>query len=72
MAGGDRRTIEAENLETLIDRNFDNPELFKSEVAIVQWKQKSTLFSHFPDTGETRAEIADADVNPFGWRQQHR
>lgn len=72
MADGQQRHVDATSLEELTIREFGDEATLKKEVAAVRWKQKSTLCTYVPETGETHAEIADADVNPFGWRQKHR
>lgn len=71
MANGERRTLDAENLESLIT-SFDDQDAFRKSVTSVQWKEKSTLCTYDSLTGKTERRIADADVNPFGWRQKHR
>jgi len=72
MHNGTERQVESVSLETLIADNFKSEEAFKEKVVTVHWKQKSTLCTFNPKTGETNRVIADADVNPFGWRQKHR
>lgn len=72
MADGEKRTEEAEDLESLITSVFGERDAFRKSVASVQWKEKSTLCTYDPLTGKTDRRIADADVNPFGWRQKHR
>ncbi len=72
MSNGERREAEAPSLEALMAAEFGDEATFVKNVATVMWKQKSTLCTYFPETCETHTEIADADVNPYGWRQHHR
>lgn len=72
LRNGVERQVASTSLEALIEDNFISKEGFKEKVASVHWKQKSTLCSYDPETGQTNRVIADADVNPFGWRQKHR
>ncbi|MCA1762300.1 MAG: hypothetical protein LC664_04830 [Flavobacteriales bacterium] len=72
LRNGDERQVESKSLEALIENEFESEASFKEKVASVHWKQKSTLCTFNPETGNTERVIADADVNPFGWRQKHR
>ena len=64
--------MDAESLEDLKEMAFDSPTEFDEKTATVSWKENSTLCIYNVDTKEINRQIADADVNPFGWRQQHR
>lgn len=72
LRDGTTLSMDAENLEDLRETTFASPAEFDEKTAAVSWKEKSTLCIYNVDTKKITRQIADADVNPFGWRQQHR
>lgn len=62
-------TSDAESLDQLRETTFASVAEFDEKTAAVSWKEKSTLCTYNVDTKEITRQIADADVNPFGWRQ---
>lgn len=69
---GETIVKEATSLEELIANEFENEKEFKHRVEKVGWKKKSTLMIYDAETDQTESFIADGDVNPYGWRMQHR
>jgi len=69
---GSQNTIESDSFENLVAVHFGTRERFRERVEIVKWKEKSTLTTYSSETDEMDRVIADGDVNPFGWRMQHR
>lgn len=63
---------EASSLEELIANEFEDKKEFKYRVEKVGWKEKSTLRIYDTETEQTENFISDGDVNPYGWRMQHR
>jgi hypothetical protein len=51
---------------------FKNEEELKEKVQWISWKDRSTLITYTPETEEFHRSIADGDVNPYGWRLQHK
>ena len=72
LKDGTTMTRDAESLEHLREVAFSTPAEFEEKAAKVSWKEKTTLSTFNVATGEVSRKIADGDVNPFGWRQQHR
>jgi len=70
-SGGDK-FVEADSMEDLIEREFRDEKEFHRLVETLVWKRKSTLFIYHTDRKEIEKRIADGDVNPYGWRLQHR
>jgi hypothetical protein len=69
---GTNNTIESKSFEGLVSVHFGTHERFRERVEAVMWKEKSTLTTYSSETDEFDRKIADGDVNPFGWRMQHR
>ncbi len=69
---GDKKTLDAENHQVLISKIFGGQENFKKKVHRISWKIKSTICVLYAEDGRIERNIADGDVNPYGWRMQHR
>jgi hypothetical protein len=72
LASGEKVIKEAPSLEKLIDELYPDETEFHRGVVSVTWKEKSTLCVYDTTTRSLKKSIADADINPYGWRQQHR
>jgi hypothetical protein len=68
---GKRKTIDAENHQSLITEVFGSQENFKKKVHRISWKIKSTVCVLYAEDGRIERKIADGDVNPYSWRLQH-
>jgi hypothetical protein len=68
---GSESVVDAEKPEDLIRSNFSDREHFKKKVALLSWKEKSTLCVYHPDSNSVERRISDADVNPYSWRIPH-
>ncbi|HKK37820.1 MAG TPA: hypothetical protein VJ949_00205 [Cryomorphaceae bacterium] len=69
---GKEESHEASSFEDLQNSFFGSKEELNQKVKWISWKEKTTLVTYSSDTGEFHRTIADGDVNPYGWRMQHR
>ncbi|HKL40925.1 MAG TPA: hypothetical protein VJ894_09605 [Cryomorphaceae bacterium] len=69
---GKEETQEASSFEDLRTSKFNSKEEMNQEVKWISWKEKTTLVTYSSETEEFHRTIADGDVNPYGWRMQHK
>lgn len=69
---GKEETHQASSFEELKTSLLKNDNQFHEKVKWISWKEKTTLVTYSTDTGELYRSITDGDVNPYGWRMQHR
>lgn len=69
---GKEQVVDAPSFEELKKDHFESVEVFEKKVDSVSWKEKTTLVTYSSETKEFTRSIADGDVNPYGWRMQHK
>jgi len=66
---GKVRKLSAPSLSVLKKDHFQNSDKkLKEIVKNISWSTGATYYTRNVQTGETKAELISADVNPFGWR----
>ncbi len=66
---GKVRKINAPSISILKQEHFKgNDREVKEKVKTISWSTGATYYTRDVQTGETKAELISADVNPFGWR----
>ncbi|MEQ8908056.1 MAG: hypothetical protein RIC95_02600 [Vicingaceae bacterium] len=68
---GEKKTIDAENQDELITKLFGSESNFKKKAHKISWKVGSTICVMYAEDGRIERQIADGDVNPYGWRMKH-
>ncbi|MGB6035268.1 MAG: hypothetical protein WBG42_03295 [Cryomorphaceae bacterium] len=69
---GKEECIDASSFEDIKNSFFESEEQLEEKVEWISWKEKSTLVTYSSETKEFTRSIADGDVNPYGWRMQHK
>ncbi|WP_338793034.1 hypothetical protein V9L05_11885 [Bernardetia sp. Wsw4-3y2] len=68
---GETKDLEAQNKADLIVEYFEgNRQKFKDEVKLIRWQQGTVSYSEDIENGEIDENIATADTNPYGWRNE--
>ena len=69
---GKDEIVEYPSFEQLRKAHLESEDLFDQKIDSVSWKEKTTLVTYSSETKEFTRSIADGDVNPYGWRMNHR
>ncbi|WP_338762231.1 hypothetical protein WAF17_17210 [Bernardetia sp. ABR2-2B] len=68
---GETKDLEAQNKADLIVTHFEgNRQKFKDEVKLIRWQQGTVSYTEDVENGEMDENIATADTNPYGWRNE--
>jgi hypothetical protein len=69
---GKEEIVDYPSFEQLRKNHLESEDLFDQKIDSVSWKEKTTLVTYSAETKEFTRSIADGDVNPYGWRMNHR
>ncbi len=68
---GETKDLEAQNKADLLITHFEgNEQKFKDEVKLIRWQQGTVSYTEDVEKGEMDENIATADTNPYGWRNE--